>query len=81
MAVGDAAEECPVESTFEMYRIAHEVAGMLYNDASIAVTNRRGASGVRCSESRIRMSCKYDLGRGFAKGKREEHFLGEDTRT
>jgi len=81
VAVGEALEECPVESTLEMYRIAHDVAGMLYSEASTAVMNKRLASGMRRSERRIRMSCWYDFGRGFAKGKREEHFRGDDTRT
>jgi hypothetical protein len=36
--------------------MAHDVMGTLYTDASMAVTNKRGASGVACSESRMRIS-------------------------
>lgn len=61
--------------------MAQEVAGMLYTHASIAVVSTRGESGVICSERRMRMSWRYDLGRGKAKGKRPACFLGDETRT
>jgi hypothetical protein len=79
--VGDGAVACPVESTFETYNIAQDVVGMLYTHASIAETKTEGESGVGCSESRIKISCKYDLGRGFANGKRFPCFLGDETKT
>src|ERR1700722_1008680 len=64
-----------------MCRIAHEVAGIRYTEASIAATRSRAASGVLCSDSRMRTSWRKALGRGEANGKSFECFRGEDIST
>lgn len=61
--------------------MAHEVDGRLYTHASTAVTSMRGESGVDCSDSKMRMSWRYERGRGIAKGKRAACFLGDERRT